>query len=121
MSEQTNDLQNAESYLKEFVYSNINMRSLLDFYNNEYYDEGILNMYMRVLDVYNEFLHVQKQRANPNANIKKVKVFDTISVRKIIQDRQEGGLDEDIDNELEDFYENDVFILPIFKEEQNRC
>ena len=51
---------------------------------------------------------------------KKVKVFDTISVRKIIQDHYLGGLNEEIDNELQDFFENDIMILPVFKRELKR-
>ena len=77
-------------------------------------------MYMRVLDVYNEYLCLKKQRENPGKPFKKVKVLDTVSVRKIIQDAKDGGLSEEIDTALEDFYENDIFILPVFKNEMNR-
>ena len=75
---------------------------------------------MRVLDVFNEYLYVKRQHEQPDKIFKKVKVFDTEAVRKIVQDHKKGGLDQEIDNELEDFYENDIFILPIFKQEQNR-
>ena len=78
-------------------------------------------MYMRVLDVYNEYLYHKQTYENKVVHQLKVKVFDTVAVRKIIQDRKNGGLDQEIDNELEDFYENDIFILPVMNSEDNRC
>ena len=48
LSEQNNSNLDAEGYLKDFMRANINLKSLYDFYKNEYYDEG--NPFFILLD-----------------------------------------------------------------------
>lgn len=80
----------------------------------------IMNMYLRILDVYNEYLFYQNQHEFPDVNYNKVKILDSVLVSRIIEDNKNGGLDEEIDILLEDFYSNDIYVLPIWKKEQNR-
>mmetsp|Transcript_33158 Transcript_33158/g.38087 ORF Transcript_33158/g.38087 Transcript_33158/m.38087 type:complete len:90 (-) Transcript_33158:116-385(-) len=89
------------------------MKTLYEFYVNEQYDEDIMNMYLRILDVYNEYLFYQNQHEFPDVNYNKVKILDSVSVSRIIEDNKNGGLDEEIDILLEDFYSNDIYVLPI--------
>ena len=42
LSDMENQVMDAENYLKEFIASNINLKSLYEFYNSEYFDEGKL-------------------------------------------------------------------------------
>lgn len=77
-------------------------------------------MYLRILDVYNEYLFYQNQHDMPNMSFSKIKILDTESVQKVIEDNRNGGLNEEIDILLEDFYNNDIYILPISKKDQNR-
>lgn len=120
-SDESNKECDAETYLKEFMRSNINLKSLYDYYNNQYYDEGILNMYMRVLDVYNGYLYSKNTIEYPDTHFKKVKVFDTVSVRNIIEDQRTGGINDKIDEELSDFFDYDILVIPIFRKELNQC
>ena len=80
----------------------------------------ILNMYLRILDVYNEYLYYQNQHNYPNMTFSKIKILDSESVQRVIEDNKNGGLNEEIDILLEDFYNNDIYILPISKKTHQR-
>lgn len=109
----------AESYLKGVLRSNVTMRDFVDFYYGEYYREGLLNAYIRVLDVYNELAAAEGACDEPGAP--RVKIFETNVLDEIQAEKYSGVQSEDLDGEFEDFFLNDELIIPIFKRDEARC
>ena len=56
-----NSINNIESkingleYLKEIFSRNITVKNILDFKNGVYYDDGLINVYLRIIDVFVEY------------------------------------------------------------------
>ena len=56
-----NSINNVESkingleYLKEIFNRNITVNNILDFKNGVYYDDGLINVYLRIIDVFVEY------------------------------------------------------------------
>jgi hypothetical protein len=48
------------------------MKDFMDFYSGNYYADGILNAYMRVLDVYNELIIAEINNGDPEAGATKI-------------------------------------------------
>lgn len=46
---------NANKYLKDVFRSNVSFQDLIDFEKGTYYDAGIINAYLRILDTYFEY------------------------------------------------------------------
>lgn len=83
---------------------------------------GILDMYMRLLDVFSRYIHDLRQSESPDLTRKKIKIFDTASVNRIIRDQQENkGMDLKLDDELMHFFEYDIFVLPFLNKSIKRC
>ena len=53
------------------------MKDFLEFYEGMYFKEGILNAYIRVLDVYNELCIAEVNHKNPEIQLPKIKIFET--------------------------------------------
>lgn len=105
----------AQDYLKDIVKSNISMKDFIDFYYGDYYKEGILNGYIRLLDVYSEFiLSGYLNRLSNNFN-PKIKIFETNILDEIQNEKYSGVISEELDGEFEDFFSYDILIIPIFK------
>jgi hypothetical protein len=79
-------------------------------------------MYMRLLDVFSRYIHDLRQSESPDLTRKKIKLFDTASVNRIIRDQQENkGMDLKLDDELMHFFEYDIFVLPFLNKSIKRC
>jgi hypothetical protein len=107
-----------KEFLKQYITININFNELW-----EVFTLGILNTYIKILDVYSSYLHDRRQLDNPDIRRKRVKLFDTYTVSKVVKDQQmnRGGdisLDED---ELKNFFSYDIVILPFYDPKINRC
>jgi hypothetical protein len=83
----------------------------------------VLNMYIRILDVYSIYLHERRQLEKPDIRRKRVKLFDTHSVTKVVRDQQfNRGGDITLDEvELKNFFTYDIIILPFFDAKNKRC
>lgn len=49
------NFKKGREYIKDIFGKNINMKNLLDFHEGIYYDSGIINTYLRILEVYHEY------------------------------------------------------------------
>lgn len=79
-------------------------------------------MYMRLLDVFSRYIYDLRQLESPDLARKKIKIFDTVSVTRIIRDQQENkGMDLKLDDELVHFFEYDIFVLPFLNKSIKRC
>ena len=107
-------MMTGEDYLRNSIKSNITVKSLNDFYKNNISDESILNEYIKILDVYNEYLFAKASKSEKPV---KIKIFDTTSLSKILKQCKIRGTNLEIDEALEDFIDCDTIIVPFFKED----
>ena len=105
----------AQEYLKDIVKGNVTMKDFIDFYYGDYYKEGILNGYIRLLDVYSEFVHSGYMSRLSQKSIPKIKIFETNILDEIQNEKYSGVLSQELDGEFEDFFSYDILIIPIFK------
>ena len=105
---------NAQSYLKNVMKTNLKMKDLVDFYNGGENVEGVVNTYLRLLDVYNELLIRKLENAHPNQKHFRVKIFETDMLDELEKEKKTGEVSDALDEELQDLIDHQTLIIPIF-------
>lgn len=76
---------------------------------------------MKILDVYSNYIHDMHQKDSPDLHRKRVKLYDTVTVARVVYDQQKNkGLDMKIDDELRNFFDYDIIILPFVNKKEQR-
>lgn len=108
---------NAQSYLKDLVRNNITMKDFREFYMGYYFQEGILNAYLRVLDVFNELKCAKLSTIEVEPETK-IKIFETSVLDELLFEKNTGNVSEELTAELDDFFEYDVLIVALMNPER---
>ena len=104
----------AQSYLKGVIKEQTKMTDFIDFYNGTYNGPGIVNSYLRLLDVYSE-LSIEKQEfLHPNQKYRRIKIFETDILEEFEKERETGFTSDALDEELQDLIDHHLLIIPIF-------
>ncbi|CAI2383191.1 unnamed protein product [Moneuplotes crassus] len=104
------EISNAEEYLKNVIKKNLKMQDFSDFYNNDTNKEGILNSYLRLLDVYSQL----RIEVDGLGNQIPVKIFQTDILREFMSERRNGGVSLSLNIELMDIFDHKNLIIPIY-------
>ena len=104
---------NAEKYLKSIIKTNLNMRDLTDFYQGNYSGEGILNAYLRLLDVYSDLSISKQEFLHPNQRFQRIKIFETDFWEEFYNEIQSGIISNSLDDELQDLFDHHLLLIPI--------
>jgi hypothetical protein len=109
----TAEFKTAEAYLKNVISTNLTMPDLKDFYYDDYNGPGIVNAYLRILDVYNEMTEAKMEHFNPGQKFIKIKIFDT-SFHEEFQKELESGFDSpELQEEISDIFDYNLMLIPI--------
>lgn len=109
---------NGFNYIKDLFNKNLRIRDLIEFNEGTYYGDSIINTYLSIISVYLEYELVTD--SNPNQRL--VKILDTRVIEEIDAwcDSPE-LIDEAVIQEIEDFFDYDVVIIPVFLKKDSRC
>eukprot|EP00343_Euplotes_focardii_P003091 CAMPEP_0205810400 /NCGR_PEP_ID=MMETSP0205-20121125/14579_1 /ASSEMBLY_ACC=CAM_ASM_000278 /TAXON_ID=36767 /ORGANISM="Euplotes focardii, Strain TN1" /LENGTH=196 /DNA_ID=CAMNT_0053088491 /DNA_START=270 /DNA_END=857 /DNA_ORIENTATION=- len=91
------------------------MRDFRDFYTGTYNGEGIVNSYLRLLDVYSELSIAKQEFLHPNQKYQRIKIFETDILEEFENERNTGIISDALDEELQDLVEHHLLIIPIFR------
>ena len=109
---------NGFSYIKDLFNKNIRVRELIEFNEGTYYGDGIINTYLSIINVYLEY----ELATDSTQNQKLVKILDTRVIEEIDSWCNSPELiDETVIQEIEDFFDYDVVLIPVFLKKDNRC
>lgn len=109
----TAEFKTAETYLKNVINTNIKISDLRDFYYDDYEGEGIVNAYLRILDVYNEMTEAKMEHFNPGQKFNKIKIFDTSFHEEFQKELDSGVKSSDLEEELSDIFDYNLMLIPI--------
>lgn len=109
---------NGFNYIKDLFNKNLRIRDLIEFNEGTYYGDSIINTYLSIISVYLEYELVTD--SNPNQRL--IKILDTRVIEEIDAwcDSPE-LIDEAVIQEIEDFFDYDVVIIPVFLKKDSRC
>lgn len=113
-NEKSPEVVTAETYVKDVIKKNVKMRDFLDFYEGDYFGEGILNAYLRLLDVYSELSTAKQEHARPGQKVDRVKIFETNLLDEFNTEKETGLISNALDDELQDLFDHYLLIVPVF-------
>eukprot|EP00343_Euplotes_focardii_P000332 CAMPEP_0205800944 /NCGR_PEP_ID=MMETSP0205-20121125/2762_1 /ASSEMBLY_ACC=CAM_ASM_000278 /TAXON_ID=36767 /ORGANISM="Euplotes focardii, Strain TN1" /LENGTH=211 /DNA_ID=CAMNT_0053064857 /DNA_START=689 /DNA_END=1321 /DNA_ORIENTATION=+ len=99
------------------------MKDLFNFYDGTYLGEGIINSYLRLLEIFHEYNIAKAGLTNPQSvdSLKLIKILDIHTVNEVSKNWETPYLiNEVVINELKDFFNYDIIIIPIFKPESSK-
>ncbi|CAI2379750.1 unnamed protein product [Moneuplotes crassus] len=115
--DESNSNVTAQAYLKSVIKSQTSYRQFYEFYLGEYSNSiGVINSYLRLLEVYEELTFSQEGFQLPNQNYSRTKIFETDLLDEFETEISSGIISDALDEEFQDFYKYNLLIVPIFKE-----
>ena len=109
---------NGFNYIKDLFQRNIKIRDIVDFNEAKYYGDGIINTYLGIISVYFEY----ELAISEGQNQRLIKILDTRVIEEIDSCCNSPELiDETIIQEIEDFFDYDVVLIPVFLKKDKRC
>ncbi|CAI2384982.1 unnamed protein product [Moneuplotes crassus] len=115
VEESSSSLITGQNYLKKVITNNTIPKDFQKFYNNTYNGSGILNCYLRILEVYYELRYENLDYMNFAKNHKKIKFFETCIFSELRKEHSTGEISQNLDEELQDCKDYDYLIIPITK------
>lgn len=88
------------------------MRDLRDFKHGYYFKEGIFNVYLRVLDVYNELRSAKLNLIGEKPKTI-IKIFETTLLEEFATIRNTDEISHNLELELQDFFAYDILIVAL--------
>mmetsp|Transcript_16364 Transcript_16364/g.14283 ORF Transcript_16364/g.14283 Transcript_16364/m.14283 type:complete len:160 (-) Transcript_16364:351-830(-) len=116
-SEKQATFDSAETYLKSIVKNNLKMKELVDFYQGNDNVPGVVNTYLRLIDVYYELVITKLEHSHPNQKHFRVKIFETDILDEFEKERETGIISDALDEELQDLIDHNTLIIPIFRDD----
>jgi len=108
------EFDTALAFLKSVIKNNTSMKDFSDFNSGVYNGAGIMNAYLRVLDVYSELKISKKEYENPHLKFQRVKVLETDVLDELEREASTGIISNALDEELQDLVEHNLLVIPIF-------
>lgn len=105
--------ENAEEYLKRIISKNISNRDLKLFYNRGILSKGILNSYLRVLEIYHEYIIADEEDKGEDQMYFRIKFFETEFYEEYLEEKKTGVISGAIDDEFFDLFDYKCLIIPI--------
>lgn len=90
------------------------MKDLISFYNGDYRKDGILNAYLRLMDVYTDLCTERNEHYSGKTKIDRPKIFDTSLYEEFLNESNPPGVSAHLDEELQDILEHQLLIIPIY-------
>ena len=113
-NEKLDYVETGQEYLKNVIKVNMKIKDFSDFYNGCYHDSGIINAYLRLLDVYSDFSIANREFLNPNQKFQRIKIFETDILDEFYNEVETGIISNALDDELQNLFENHLLLIPIF-------
>ena len=112
-TDNTVSFDTAQAFLKSVIKHKIKMIDFLNFYQGNYNGTGIVNAYLRLLDVYNELYMAKLEHSNPGMKYFRIKIFETSFLEEYENEQKTGIVSNAIDEELLDLLDHNQLIIPI--------
>ena len=90
------------------------MKDLIEFYQeNNSSSIGVVNAYLRLLEVYNELSISKLENLHPNQKHYRIKIFGTDILDEFENERSTGVISDSLDEEMQDLFDHHLMVIPI--------
>lgn len=104
-------------FLKKIFTNNVSEKDLKELYEGNYYGPGVINAYLRILEVYHEYS--LSRSLMPNQCL--IKILDVDTVNEISKNWENpSSINKIVADELVDFFNFDIVIIPVFNLMQSK-
>ncbi|CAI2382943.1 unnamed protein product [Moneuplotes crassus] len=117
LGDQDESFITAQDYMKSVLKAQTSTRDFYEFfYGNYSCCIGIINSYLRLLEVYDDFTFSCEELRNPKKECHRTKIFETDLLEEFEKENETNIKSDALNEEFKNFDDHDLLIVPIFTE-----